>query len=283
MAHPDAGARHSMRSVLRSPATALLAVAAVLGGGATAAANDWFPIFRTEQITPVSLSAVDLVALPDLSGYGDLELTEPDVREVADAAAAGDATGLDVPQVATLPRGVSGEPAFQVGDEVSGTFTFSAERATQTLAATGEALPPPPPGLDGSQVRLVAGPGLAAVWSDASGVPSLVVGRAVAPSASATGASFDTVRDYLLALPGLPDEVAAQLATFGADGSTLPLPVPAEQVSTSSADVDGIPATVLTARDRTVAAVVWVADGVVTVVAGSLGADEVLAVARDLR
>ena len=39
----------------------------------------------------------------------------------------------------------------------------------------------------------------------------------------------------------------------------------------------------LAARDRTLAAVVWVAQDRVTVVAGSLDADEVLAVARGLR
>jgi hypothetical protein len=40
---------------------------------------------------------------------------------------------------------------------------------------------------------------------------------------------------------------------------------------------------VLATRDRTIAAVVWVDDGVVTAVAGALDTDEVLAVARDLR
>ena len=41
-----------------------------------------------------------------------------------------------------------------------------------------------------------------------------------------------------------------------------------------------MPATVLATRDRTLAAVVWVDDGVVTAVAGSLDADEVLSIAR---
>jgi hypothetical protein len=40
---------------------------------------------------------------------------------------------------------------------------------------------------------------------------------------------------------------------------------------------------VLAARDRTMAAVVWVDDGVVTAVIGALDADEVIAVARGLR
>jgi hypothetical protein len=140
-----------------------------------------------------------------------------------------------------------------------------------------------PAGLDGSRVRLVAGPGVAELWSSGAGVPALVVGRAVAPTAFSSGAPFTAVRDYLLSLPGLPQGLAAQLRAFAADGSTLPLPVPADRFTTSSAEVAGHPATVLTTRDRTMAAVVWVEDGVVTAVAGALDADEVLSVARGLR
>jgi hypothetical protein len=208
---------------------------------------------------------------------------EPDVHAVADAGTAATESGLAVPEVGELPDGITGSPTYQVGDQVTATFTFSAEQAAATAAATGQALPPTPAGLDGSAVRLVAGPGVAAVFESASGVPGLVVGRAVAPTASSTGVPFDTVRDYLLSLPGLPEDVAAQLRTFTADGGTLPLPVPSDQVTTSSTDVNGAPATVLATRDGALTAVVWVADGNVTVVAGSLDDDEVLAVARGLR
>jgi hypothetical protein len=280
-APPRAG---RFRELLRRPAVAALAVAVVVAGAGTAAANDWLQIFRTEKIAPVSLRTADLVALPDLSSYGDLDLTDdPDVHEVPDAATAAAETGLDVPEVAELPRGVSGEPVFQVGRQASATFTFSAERAAAAAAAAGEPLPPAPPGVDGSSLRLVAGPGVAQVWSSTSGAPALIVGRAVAPTAYASGVDFETLRDYLLSLPGLPGEVAAQLRTFAADGSTLPLPVPADFVTTSSTQVAGSPATLLVSRDRALAGVVWVADGHVTVVAGSLDDDEVLTIARELR
>jgi hypothetical protein len=272
------------REVLRRPVVAALAVVLVLTGAGTAAANGWLQIFRTEQIAPVSIAADDLVGLPDLSTYGDLVVTgNENPTVVPDAAAAAAKSGLDVPEVATLPRGVTGKPVYQVGGKVTATFTFSAVRATAVAADAGEALPPPPPGLDGSHVRLEAGPGVAQVWSSSAGAPALLVGRAVAPTAFSSGVPFETVRDYLLSLPGLPDDVAAQLRTFTGDGSTLPLPVPADQVTTSSARVNGKPATVLSTRDRTMAAVVWVDGGVVTAVAGSLDADEVLSVARDLK
>jgi hypothetical protein len=270
------------RGLLRRPVAAAAGLAVVLAGASAAAAGDVFPVFQTERVAPVSLSTDDLVGVPDLGAYGDLAVEGGDVQAVPDAAAAVAATGLDVPEVGALPRGVSGAPVYQVVGEVSGTFRFSAERAAAAAAGSGAELPPPPPGLDGSEVRLVAGPGVAQVWADPSGVPSLVVGRAVAPSATSTGVSFETAREYLLSLPGLPADVAAQLRAFPADGSTLPLPVPAEEVTTSAAEVDGAPATVLATRDRSLAAVVWVTDGVLTAVAGSLDADEVLAVARGL-
>jgi hypothetical protein len=58
--------------------------------------------------------------------------------------------------------------------------------------------------------------------------------------------------------------------------------VPADLVETSQAEVDGLPATVLESRDQALAAVVWVEDGVVNLVGGALGTDEVLALAREL-
>jgi hypothetical protein len=58
--------------------------------------------------------------------------------------------------------------------------------------------------------------------------------------------------------------------------------VPTDLVETSQAEVGGLPATVLESRDQALAAVVWVEDGVVNLVGGALGTDEVLALAREL-
>ena len=271
------------RTLLRRPVLAAVGAAIVVAGAGAAAANDWLPIFRTEQVAPVTISEADLVDLPDLSAYGDMEVVQPpEPRPVVDAAAAAAATGLTVPQVSALPQGVSGEPTFQVVDEVSGVFTFSTEKATASAAAAGDTLPTPPAGLDGSEVRLEAGPGLVAMWAEDGGVPGMVVTRAVAPTAFASGVEFATARDYLLSLPGIPADVAAQLRAFSDDG-TLPLFLPAGPVTSTTADVNGAPGTVVTSQDGTMAGVIWVKDGVVTAVLGSLDADEVLDVARGLR
>ena len=194
------------RPALRSPRVAAVAVVALLAGAGAAAAADWLQIFHTEEIAPIKVTQADLVKLPDLSSFGDLDLQKvPEIREVDDAAAAEARTGLSVPQVGELPRGVTGEPTFQVGGQVVGMFTYSSE------------------------------------------------------------------------------DVAAQLRRFSSDGTTLPLPVQSDEVENSAADVGGAPATVLTARDGTMAGVIWIDDGIVNAVAGSLSDDEVLSVARGLR
>lgn len=278
---PTGGRR---RSALRSPVVAALGVATILTAGSAAAAGDWLQIFRTEQVAQVRVSEADLVALPDLTAYGDVEIVEEaDIQKVADAATAATRTGLPVPEVAALPRGVTGRPAYHVISQVTGEFTFSAAKARKAAAAAGKSLPAPPPGLDGSTFRLEAGPGHASVWSQARGVPALVVGRALAPKAYSSDVAFDTARDYLLSLPGIPDDLASQLRSFSGDGTTLPLPLPAEHVRSSTTQVDGARATVFSSRDGILAGVVWVRDGVLNVVAGSLSEDEVLDVARHLR
>ncbi len=203
---------------------------------------------------------------------------------MADADAARERTGLAVPEVAALPEGVTGDPAYQAAGVVSATFTFSADKAAQAAAAAGEVLPPPPAGLDGSSLRLQAGPGrrggLVAAHgrADARRRP-----RRSRPTVDSSGVPFETVRDYLLSLPGLPDGLADQLRDLSADGGTLPLPVPGRAGDQLHGRRDGTEATVLTSRNGLFAGVVWVEDGVMTGVAGSLSADELLSVARDLR
>ncbi len=272
------------RTAMRSPVIAVLGVLVLLAGAGAAAAAGWLPIFRAERVAPVTVTQADLLRMPELSAYGKVEVEEKaEVRPVADAATAQRTSGLSVPRVAELPRGVTGEPQFFVVNRVSGKFTFEASTAARTAAAAGGTLPPPPPGLDGSEFRLTAGPGLAAIWQEARGVPALLVGRVVAPSAYSSGVSFATARDYLLSIPGLPESVASQLRGFSGNGMTLPLIVKAGKETGFIADVHGVPATVLTTPDGVLSGVIWVEDNVLNAVAGSLSSDEVLSVARGLR
>jgi hypothetical protein len=286
-AHPLAttpGNHSSLRTrVLRAPVLAAAGAVLVLGGATAAAANDWLPIFHTESITPVSVNVNDLTQLPDLSAFGKWDLkTDPQLVDVPDASAASSRTGLTVSTPSDLPTGVDGAPQFQVLEKQVATFMFSERKAAAIAEASGESLPTLPAGLDGAVLRLELGPAVVQTWSQQSGVPTLVVAQVVAPSASSNGIPLATLRDALLSLPGLPGDVAAELRAATGDGTTLPLPVPADEFTTTSAEVSGTPATVLTSNDQTVTGVVWLDDGLVRIVAGPVDAQEVLSVADGL-
>jgi hypothetical protein len=246
---------------LRRPVVLVAAFVAVMAGVSTAAASDWFDVSTAPDHDASALGIADLFALPDLSAYGDLVVTEEaGVHEVPDAKAATAETGVEPPDVALLPRGVTGEPVYTVIGKVSATFTFSTEGARVAEDDSIVALPLPPD-LDGAQVRLQAGPGSAAFWSQSSGLPRLVVARTVAPRVTSSGASSEAIRAYLTSLSGLRDG----------------------RFTTSTTEVDGVPATVFATDDQMFAAVVWSKDGTVTAVAGTLGTSEILSVARNLQ
>ncbi|HEY5873965.1 MAG TPA: hypothetical protein VIT64_01635 [Ilumatobacteraceae bacterium] len=253
--------RRRLARMLRRPAVLVATFASLLTGASTAAASDWLDVLKPPDHDAVTVGIADLFALPDFDAYGDLVVTgDVGVHEVPDANAATAETGLDAPEAAFLPRGVTGEPTYSVSGKVSATFTFSTERAHVADDSSVSALPRPP-GVDGAQVRLEAGPGIAAVWSQSTGLPRLIVARAVAPTVVSSGASLETIRNYLPSLPGLSDS----------------------RVTTSTSEVNGVPATILATDDQIFAAVVWVTDGTVTLVAGTLDTSEILAVARTLR
>ncbi|MFC4068381.1 hypothetical protein [Actinoplanes subglobosus] len=269
------------RHLKRTPVIAVVGVLALLGGASAAAAGNWFQIFRTEQVTPITVPQADLVRLPELEEFGSMRVeSRPMIRDVEDARTAREATGLASPRITNLPAGVTGQPHFLVGDKVLGVFTFDRAKAEKAL---GRAIPEPPPGLEATEFRLTAGPGLAAVWPSNSGAPALMIGRVVAPKGFSNGVPFETARDYLLSLPGLPASVSGQLKAFMKEGGTLPLIVNEASETSFTTKVGKAPATVLSTEGGSLSAVFWVEGGFINVAGGSLSTDEVLRVARETR
>lgn len=287
----DLPAARRRRRLHRASVLAAAGAVLVVGGATAAAANDWIPVFRTESVAPVpvSLSTSDVAGLAtmadlsQLSGYGRWQvLSRPGLHPVPDAAAAQRRTGLAVATLTDLPTGVTGTPSYQVMDAQSAVFRFSAEKAARTVAASGGSLPTLPADLDGAVLHLQAGPAVLRVWQQSSGIPTLIVAELGAPTAESTGAPLPVLRDALLSLPGMPPALAEQLRAVTSDGTTLPIPVPQDEFSSTSTEVRGAPATLLTSHDGTLNGVVWVSDGVVRLVAGPLSSDEVMSVADDL-
>jgi hypothetical protein len=201
---------------------------------------------------------------------------------VASAAAAEQQTGIAAPSVAALPTGVSGRPSYAVLPTGSATFTFSAAKAKAAAARQGRALPALPAGIDGSRLKLNLGPGVVSIWGQTAGIPALAVVRMKAPTASAEGVPVAALKAYLLAQPGLPAGLAAQLRALPTDGSVLPIPVPSGVLTSGTATVGSAQATVLKMQDGSGAGVVWIEGGTLTAVVGLISSDEAVDVARGL-
>lgn len=289
---PGPQRRNRRRSWRRGPLLAGAGALLIVGGATAAAANDWLPVFRVTSVAPVSVplsaSALtdysSLVDLSQLASYGHFEsFTRPQLRSVADAAAARRVTGLTVAPVLNLPSGVSGSPSYRVMRQTAETFQFSAAKAGRTAARNGTSLPPLPSGLDGAVLRVTVGPAVVRLWQQGSGMPTLVVAQIGSPVAETSGVSWPVLRDALLSMPDLPPTLAQQLRAITSDGSTLPIPVPSGQFSSSATQVSGTPATLLQSNDGTFSGIIWVVDGQVHVVAGPLSPAEVTSVADALR
>ncbi len=269
---------------LRRPVVAVTAaVVLAIGTTAAAAAANWLPIFSPHTVKPVTFSVSSFASLPDLTAYGTLSTPQnwqPEV--VTDAATAAARSGIAVPSIGTLPPGVTGRPAYAVLPVGHADFTFSAEKARAAAARHGEALPPMPSGIDGSTLRLDLGPGLVESWMQSQNVPTLTVVRMKAPKVSSQGVSLTTLETYLLAQPGIPAGLAAQLKALPADGSVLPIPVPSDVATSRSTTVGGVPATLLSMRDGSGGAIVWIRDGTLNAAFGLLSSSDLLSVAHEL-
>ena len=84
-------------------------------------------------------------------------------------------------------------------------------------------------------------------------------------------------------LPGLSRETARQLRSINDWRTTLPVPIPAEQVAWQPATIAGSPGLLLNDNTGLGSAAIWQRDGRVYGVAGSVTPDELRRVADSLR
>jgi hypothetical protein len=157
---------------------------------------------------------------------------------------------------------------FTVQPRVSATVTFNSRAAN----------------LVGSSVTIDVGPGVLAEYSGggASGGPTLAVATMRRPTAQSTGASLSQIEAFLLARPGIPPGLAAEVRLLGDLRTTLPVPVPSG-ASARSVQIDGQPGVLLADASNAAAAVVWEdGGGLLHAVVGIVDSQDVVNVARQL-
>lgn len=237
--------------------------------------------FRVQRFDVVQVTALELVdTVESLYALGTVE-GEPGMEPsfFPTIAAAEEATGLDVP----VTESVEGEPLEVLAVPASQlTWTLDADMVADYLEAEGSEVAVPE-GLDGTTLVFDRADGVAAIYGESMNTPELLVAVSgpVTLDVAEGGMSLPDVRDFLLALPGLPDSLVAQLRGIDDWRATLPLPIPVDEVNAETTllgDTEAVEFEV----DGFGSGYLWVDGETIVAVAGERGSDLTRVVAEEM-
>ena len=251
-------------------------------------------IFSPKTITPVPVTMADLQSLSQLGAYGEVTwTTRPNLQIAANEAEAQSISGLTPPNVAKLPVGVSSTVTYAAMPKAEAVFTFSKDRAAAAAAQAGKSLPALPAGMDGAKLTVTIGPAVAAIYGNLNkpstgsdltqaNLPQMIVAKSSAPVATSTQVSVKQLEDYILTMPGISPELVAAIKAIGDPSTTLPVPVPIEFGTATRVQVQGVDGVALGDNTGVGSGVIWIKNGVVYGVVGTIKQSDAIDVANHL-
>ncbi|HEX6506320.1 MAG TPA: hypothetical protein VF221_01695 [Chloroflexota bacterium] len=280
------------RSVLRQPLAAALAAAALVGAVALtpagSLAQSFITVFQPKEVAAVPLTPLDVKSLAQLRHYGTYHVPAnvPNIQ-VPSATDASRQSSMKVLVPSSVPAGIPTQVSYSVSPGGIATFTFSASKARAWAAKAGKTLPAMPARVDGSTLQVAFGSTVVATYGacgpSCSDIPPLVIGQTVAPRVSSTRAGLAELEDYVLGLPGVSPQLAAQIRSIGAPASTLPIPIPAGMAHTDSVTVQGVHGLAIGDQTGVGSLVVWEKDGIIYAVGGPQPESQVISIANSLQ
>jgi len=302
------GSNRSVRPVAALALATTMMVALV----ATGAAENFVKVFEPRQFQAVQVNPASLRTLPDLSQFGGIKATKtPQFMAATGLPDAASRSGLTLLAVGgeSLPSRVQGGPSYVVMSALQASFTFSAAKAQAWASAHRKTLPPMPGGLDGSTLTVDAGPAVLAIFGGSSDtiaraagtadkaraagtgegafdptslkLPDIAVVQMKSPTVTSSGASVQEIEDYLVSLPGFPQDLASQIRSIGDPTTTLPVPVPTGQQS-HQVDIQGVSGLFVGDSTGLGSGMIWSKNGVLFAAVGTMTESEITAVARSL-
>lgn len=267
----------SRKYAFASLALLLMLVVAFSFPPVRAAASDFLGLFRVEKFAAISVSPEQLAMLDELAEDGlypgELEMNqEPGAPEpVATLSEAEAMVGQPVETAAAL-----GAPqSIQVAQGGSGRLLVDLASARAILQAAGSDPMLLPDSLDGAAVDVTVFPSVEQRWEGVSLVqtesPEIDYPDDVDPT---------LLGEALLRLLGLDPAEAQRLARNIDWTTTMLLPVPEDVATFREVMVDGNSGLALSSVDGQGSSVMWQEGGVVYVLTGERGVDELLAVAE---
>jgi hypothetical protein len=113
-------------------------------------------------------------------------------------------------------------------------------------------------------------------------LPQLIVAKSSAPVATSTQVTVKQLADYIVTMPGISPELVAAIKAIGDSGTTLPVPVPIEFGTATRVQVQGVDGIALGDNTGVGAGVIWIKNGVVYGVVGTIKQSDAILVANQL-
>lgn len=279
---------------LRPLAASLAAIVVVAALTVSGVAETILTIFEPKQVVVVRFDPRDLRGIPDLSQYGTLTwVSQPSWRQVASVGAAAADAGFTPLVPATVPQGLPADARVAAMPRAEATFRFDEALARAAAARVGATPPPMPPAVATTTLTMSGGPAVMQQYGIAPNVPpsqaawrgnpQLVMVQARVPVVTSNGATVEELRDHLLAQPGIPPALAAQLRAIGDPVRTLLFPLPLEVAEGRTVTVRGTQGVFFGDSTGLGSGVVWVKDGFVHAVLSTMTESELLALVNALR
>jgi len=290
---------------LRPLAASLAAIVVVAALTVSGVAETILTIFEPKQVVVVRFDPRNLRGIPDLSQYGTLTwVSQPSWRQVASVGAAAADAGFTPLVPATLPQGLPADARVAAMPRAEATFRFDEALARAAAARVGATPPPMPPAVATTTLTMSGGPAVMQQYGSGTGGwtavasgplpaapqlsgtqtgPLVVIVQARAPVVTSNGATVEELRDYLLAQPGIPPALAAQLRAIGDPVRTLLFPLPLEVAEGRTVTVRGTQGVFFADSTGLGSGVVWVKDGFVHAVLSTMTESELLALVNALR
>jgi anti-sigma factor RsiW len=283
----------SMLAKYRAAATAaviMLALAVTFSfGSVRSAASDLLTIFRVEKVRTINLTTSDLSQIErafregagkvDIDNFGKLEFSGGNESGKVTLEEARGAVDFEL----MLPDALPGDYQLQEVHKYSAghmEFTLDTSKTNQVLQSLGsEKLLPEE--LNGRAFAVESPVQISAAYTD-PGNQNVYIWQGRSPELIAPGSDVNAIRDALLALPFLPENLRAQLASINDWEHTFLIP----NVGGSSQEVvvNGVPGVFIgqNGSEKQTSCLIWQKAGVVYAVSGRVDPGQALQFAAAL-
>jgi len=260
----------------------------------TGVADTILTIFEPTQVATIRIDPSQMNGVPDPTRYGTLTwITQPSWTPTGTVEAAAASAGFRPLMPSSLPAGVPGAARFATMAEAKATFQFDEAKARDAAAQVSATIPPMPVAIANTTLTMSGGPAIMQQYGSAPNVPAdqaawggnpqLMLLQARAPVVTSNGATVDELRDYMLAQPGIPPAVAAQIRAIGDPVRTLLIPVGLDLGDAKLVTVRGTRGYFVGDDTGLGSGLIWLQDGFVHVALASLGEGELISLVNGLR